>query len=183
MLFCNNSLNNEVHFEHLFRTNETRSRKISVSTDIRIVYVRDGKAVWKIGEAVYNVKAGCILLLSSTVSRMIVEIDPPCPLEFMVLAFDNRIYFSQLSEMANMNAGAFSRYFKKCNGITVCRYIRNKRIARAIDLLESTNSGRTLRNIFYNRTGQSKNRVGGCPLVGQPSSHTTVRTVRYTAVQ
>jgi predicted nucleic acid-binding protein len=27
------------------------------------------------------------------------------------------------------------------------------------------------------------NRVGGCPLFGQPSSHTTVRTVRYTAVQ
>jgi hypothetical protein len=26
-------------------------------------------------------------------------------------------------------------------------------------------------------------RVGGCPLFGQPSSHTTVRTVRYTAVQ
>jgi hypothetical protein len=28
-----------------------------------------------------------------------------------------------------------------------------------------------------------KNRVGGYPLIGQPSSHTTVRTVRYTAVQ
>ena len=27
------------------------------------------------------------------------------------------------------------------------------------------------------------NRVGGCPLVGQPSSHTTVRAVRHTAVQ
>ena len=29
----------------------------------------------------------------------------------------------------------------------------------------------------------SENRVGGRPLVGRPSSHTTVRTVRYTAVQ
>ena len=27
------------------------------------------------------------------------------------------------------------------------------------------------------------NRVGGCPLIEQPTSHTTVRTVRYTAVQ
>ena len=27
------------------------------------------------------------------------------------------------------------------------------------------------------------NRVGGCPLFGQPSSHTTVRAVRHTAVQ
>ena len=27
------------------------------------------------------------------------------------------------------------------------------------------------------------NRVGGCSLVGQPSSHTTVRAVRHTAVQ
>lgn len=27
-----------------------------------------------------------------------------------------------------------------------------------------------------------ENRVGGWPLVGQPTSHTTVRTVRYTAV-
>jgi AraC-like DNA-binding protein len=231
MLFCNNSLNNEIHFEHQFRTNETRSRKIYVSTDIRIVYVRDGKGVWKIGEAVYNVRAGCLLLLSNTVPRVIVEIDPGCPLEFVVLDisprflfragflrlftgkgfspvmehcpedivplfkkiqseydkpalhtqtiiatavvmilvylarergiagepntiepriknildyidsnFDDQIYLSQLSKMANMNAGAFSRYFKKCNGITVCRYIRNKRIARAIDLLESTNS-------------------------------------------
>ena len=28
-----------------------------------------------------------------------------------------------------------------------------------------------------------RNRVGGCPLIEQPTSHTTVRTVRYTAVQ
>jgi len=27
-----------------------------------------------------------------------------------------------------------------------------------------------------------ENRVGGCPLVGQPTSHSTVRTVRYTAL-
>ncbi len=27
------------------------------------------------------------------------------------------------------------------------------------------------------------NRAGGCPLAEQPTSHTTVRTVRYTAVQ
>ena len=27
-----------------------------------------------------------------------------------------------------------------------------------------------------------RNRVGGCPLVEQPTSHTTVHTVRYTAV-
>ena len=27
------------------------------------------------------------------------------------------------------------------------------------------------------------NRVGGYPLIEQPTSHTTVRTVRYTAVQ
>jgi AraC-like DNA-binding protein len=225
-------LNNEVHFEYLFRTNETRSRKIYISTDIRIVYVCKGKAVWKIGEAVYNVKASCLLLLSNTVPRIIVEIDPDCPLEFMVLDisprflfrigflrlftgmkgvspviehcpediaslfgkmlseydkpvlhtqtmiaaatimilvylarersitaepntiepriknvldyidsnFNERIYLSQLSKMANMNMDAFSKYFKKCNGITVCRYIRNKRIAKAIDLLESTNS-------------------------------------------
>jgi len=30
---------------------------------------------------------------------------------------------------------------------------------------------------------KEQNRVGGCPLVEQPTSHTTVRTVRYTAVQ
>ena len=29
----------------------------------------------------------------------------------------------------------------------------------------------------------SRNRVGGYPLAEQPTSHTTVRTVRYTAVQ
>jgi hypothetical protein len=37
----------------------------------------------------------------------------------------------------------------------------------------------------YNPTiscGDRSNRVGGCPLVEQPASHTTVRTVRYTAV-
>ena len=28
-----------------------------------------------------------------------------------------------------------------------------------------------------------KNRVGGCPLIEQPTSHTTVHTVPYTAVQ
>ena len=32
-------------------------------------------------------------------------------------------------------------------------------------------------------TNLSKNRVGGYPLIEQPTSHTTVRTVRYTAVQ
>ena len=32
-------------------------------------------------------------------------------------------------------------------------------------------------------SNQGKNRVGGYPLVEQPTSHTTVRTVRYTAVQ
>jgi AraC-like DNA-binding protein len=225
-------LNNEVHFEHMFRTNETRSRKIYVSTDIRVVYIQKGKAAWKIGKAIYNVKAGCLLLLSNTVSRIIVEIDPDCPLEFLVLDisprflfrigflclftemkdvspvmencpedivslfkkmrseydspmlhtqtmiaaagimilvhlarergitakpntiepriknvldyidnnFNDQIYLSQLSKMANMNTDAFSKYFKKCNGITVCRYIRNKRIAKVIDLLESTDS-------------------------------------------
>ena len=30
---------------------------------------------------------------------------------------------------------------------------------------------------------KKRNRVGGCPLFGQPSSHTTVRAVRHTAVQ
>ena len=29
----------------------------------------------------------------------------------------------------------------------------------------------------------NNNRVGGCPLIEQPTSHTTVRTVPYTAVQ
>ena len=29
----------------------------------------------------------------------------------------------------------------------------------------------------------TQNRVGGCSLLGQPSSHTTVRAVRHTAVQ
>jgi AraC-like DNA-binding protein len=225
-------LNNEVSLEYQLRTNENRSRKLYVSTDIRIVYVQSGKAEWKIKETFYKVKAGSLLLLSNTVPRVIVEIDPGCPLEFMVLNisprflfrigflrlftemkgvspvmehcpedivslfkkmkseydcpalhtqtmieaaalmilvylsrqrgvvadpdviepriknvleyidnnFNERIYLSRLSEMANMNTDAFSRYFKKCNGITVCRYIRKKRIARAIDLLESTDS-------------------------------------------
>jgi AraC-like DNA-binding protein len=225
-------LNNEVRFEYHVRTNETRGRKLYVSTDIRIVYVHGGRAEWKIKEAVYHVKAGSLLLLSNTVPRIIVEIDPDCPLEFMVLNisprflfrigflrlftemkgvspvmghcpedivslfkkvkseydcpalhtqtmiaaaalmilvylsrergvvaepnviepriknvldyidnnFNERIYLSRLSKMANMNTDVFSRCFKKCNGITVCQYIRNKRIARAIDLIESTDS-------------------------------------------
>jgi hypothetical protein len=32
------------------------------------------------------------------------------------------------------------------------------------------------------KDGLIKDRVGGWPLIGQPTSHTTVRTVRYTAV-
>jgi AraC-like DNA-binding protein len=40
--------------------------------------------------------------------------------------------------MANMSSGAFCKYFKKCNGITVTEYIRNKRIARAVDLIKSS---------------------------------------------
>jgi AraC-like DNA-binding protein len=223
-------LNNEVRFEYQLRTNETKSRKIYVSTDIRIVYIHGGNANWKIGAETYRVKAGCLLVLSNTVPRIIGEIDPGCPLEFLVLDisprflfrigflrlftemkgispviencpgdivslfkkmrwehecpaihtptmitaagimilvhlarlrgitaepntiepriknvldyidsnFNEQIYLSQLSKMANMNTDAFSRYFKKCNGITVCRYIKNKRIARAIDLIEST---------------------------------------------
>jgi transcriptional regulator GlxA family with amidase domain len=61
-------------------------------------------------------------------------------LDFIDNNFTGQISLSRLSKMANMNADAFSRYFKKCNGITVCRYIRSKRIAKAIDLIESTDS-------------------------------------------
>ncbi len=35
--------------------------------------------------------------------------------------------------------------------------------------------------LFINKS--NINRVGGCPLIEQPTSHTTVRTVPYTAVQ
>jgi hypothetical protein len=72
-------LNSEVHFKYQSRTNETRSRKIYISTDMRVVYIRKGKAVWKIGKVIYNVKGGCLLLLNNTVPRIIVEIDPDCP--------------------------------------------------------------------------------------------------------
>ena len=37
--------------------------------------------------------------------------------------------------------------------------------------------------MFNNERNPYKNRVGGCSLLGQPSSHTTVRAVRHTAVQ
>ncbi|MDR0450334.1 MAG: hypothetical protein LBH26_03620, partial [Treponema sp.] len=86
-------LNNEVRFEYLFRTNETRSRKIYISTDIRVVYIHKGKAAWKIGKVIYKVNAGCLLLLSNTVPRVIMEIDPGCPLEFMVLDISPRFLF------------------------------------------------------------------------------------------
>jgi transcriptional regulator GlxA family with amidase domain len=40
--------------------------------------------------------------------------------------------------MACMNKEAFSKYFKKINGINISRYICHKRIAKAIDLIETT---------------------------------------------
>ena len=59
-------------------------------------------------------------------------------LDFIDSNFSHRIYLAQLSEMACMTNEAFSRYFKKINGINVSRYILHKRILKAIRLLEAT---------------------------------------------
>ena len=45
-------------------------------------------------------------------------------------------------------------------------------------------AGDRQRKVFRKiRAAYPVHRVGGCPLAEQPTSHTTVRTVRYTAVQ
>jgi len=59
-------------------------------------------------------------------------------LDFIDDNFCRQIYLSQLSEMACMTKEAFSKYFKRITGINVFRYICHKRIARAIELIDTT---------------------------------------------
>lgn len=55
--------------------------------------------------------------------------------------------------------------------------------ARRIELeARAECTGNHRRQTIRSHVGRITNRVGGASLVGAPSSHTTVRTVRYTAV-
>lgn len=65
------------------------------------------------------------------------------PLMKQVLAYidehyTRRISLRELAGIAHMSSTAFSRYFTKYNGIGPSQYIKRKRIAQAIRLLEET---------------------------------------------
>ncbi|MDF2935148.1 MAG: helix-turn-helix protein [Paenibacillaceae bacterium] len=65
------------------------------------------------------------------------------PLMKQVLAYidghyTRRITLEELAGIAHMSSTAFSRYFTKYNGIGPAQYIKRKRIAQAIRLLEET---------------------------------------------
>jgi len=50
--------------------------------------------------------------------------------------YKNKIYLSDLSELANMNEQYFCRFFKKAIGKTVVEYINEYRIEKAVELLQ-----------------------------------------------
>ncbi|RAU95712.1 helix-turn-helix domain-containing protein [Paenibacillus sp. YN15] len=65
------------------------------------------------------------------------------PLMKQVLAYIDRHYtrritLEELAGIAHMSSTAFSRYFTRYNGIGPAQYIKRKRIAQAIRLLEET---------------------------------------------
>lgn len=55
--------------------------------------------------------------------------------KFIINNFKNEISLAMVSEIANMNPSAFSRYFKKIQGITFIQYVNNIRVGYACKLL------------------------------------------------
>jgi AraC-like DNA-binding protein len=226
-------LYDSVRFEQLFITNESKSPRVYVTNDLRIVYVQKGKAKWKIAGKTFPVKSGDLVLMSNKNPRILTYIDSEDPLSLYVLNIcpqalfqfgmmqlftdiprdispvlttgndeiiglyhrikaehDNallhspivisattvtilallarryhlavrpgaiapniktvldyidanyceKLSLSCLAHMAGMCRESFSKQFKRCIGIPFSQYIRHKRIAKAISLIETTES-------------------------------------------
>lgn len=59
--------------------------------------------------------------------------------KYIMNNFKNDVSLTQLADIANMNASAFSRYFKKVQGTTLVNYINNIKIGYACKLLLNEN--------------------------------------------
>lgn len=222
-----------IWFERRFITQETKSSKVYVTDDLRIVRIRRGRGTWMISDRPYGVRAGDLALLNNRNPRIFTQIDWDDPIEMEVISvcpqylfelgflrlftgplgadapilsgghgeilelFDRiraeqdgarmhagivvtglalaaiallarryglarqpevlapgirralnhleahlceRLALSELARVAGMSPEGFSRKFKQCMGIPYAQYVKHKRIAKAIELLESSDA-------------------------------------------
>ena len=88
-----------------------------------------------------------------------------------------RVTVKRLLERSGVSRQTFYNHFLDKNDLICQTYER--RMVRAFN---GTPRGFAFRDELERSLAHMRNRVGGAPLFGAPSSHTTVRTVRYTAV-
>lgn len=79
-------LQNHVAYEEILLTNESKSSRLYVTTDMRVAYISAGRAQWQIAGQPYDVRAGDVVLLSNQNPRMILRIEEPQVLALQVVS-------------------------------------------------------------------------------------------------
>ncbi|HML46721.1 MAG TPA: AraC family ligand binding domain-containing protein, partial [Clostridia bacterium] len=74
-----------IRFDRRFITNETKSSKVYVTDDLRVVYIRRGRGTWMIAGHPYAVRSGDLVLLNNRNPRIFAQIDGDNPIEMETL--------------------------------------------------------------------------------------------------